>query len=464
MKKASKLLMLLLALVLSLSLFACGGGGSDDGDDEGCVECIDVNFDGKCDVCGEAVTEEVADIALVEDGVPNFRIVLGSGISTDVRKYVDQNIVGKLRNRYDIELPSAQEGGTNDVEQEIEVLIGDVTSRGAKYVFDRYELGKEGYMIKIIGTKIVIQAGSDEKLVEAVTEFAEDILKIGTDDVFYATMLVEDVVHEIQDDYKITSLTVGGTDMKGYTIAADTTDNYYKAAALLIQDTVYDRTGYHFNIVSPDEATDKSIVIKHIDKISGEDSFTVKTDGTRLVISCAYDNMLTQATGEFLNQFITLQRNESVSFSGTVFKRDISVVYYEDFGAKGDGKTNDYEAFYNTHVAANECGQTVIADESKTYLLGQSLVNGTVTPIPIKTNVKWGKANIIIDDSTLDYFDPKTKTMATTSTFVVQSDYDMVALNANTNKSHAELIGALGKVGYSYGTTKIDLGLDYPAM
>ena len=54
--------------------------------------------------------------------------------------------------------------------------------------------------------------------------------------------------------------------------------------------------------------------------------------------------------------------------------------------------------------------------------------------------------------------------MATTSTFVVQSDYDMVALNANTNKSHAELIGALGKVGYSYGTTKIDLGLDYPAM
>ena len=356
MKKLAKLFMLLLALTLSLSLFACGGGGSDDGDK--CDKCVDNDNSGTCDVCGEAMPEEpVADISLIEDGIANFRIVLGTGISTDVRKYVDQNIVGKLRNRYDIELPSAQEGGTNDVPQEIEVLIGDVTSRGAKYVFDRYELGKEGYMIKIIGTKIVIQAGSDEKLVEAVTEFAEDILKIGTDDVFYATMLVEDVVHEIQDDYKITSLTVGSTDMKGYTIAADKSNDYYKAAALLIQDTIYDRTGYHFNIVSPDEATDKSIVIKHIDKISGEDSFTIKADGTRLVISCAYDNMLEQAVGEFLNQFITLQRNESVSFSGTVFKRDISVIYYEDFGAKGDGVTNDYEAFYNAHVAANECGQ-----------------------------------------------------------------------------------------------------------
>ena len=252
MKNITKLFMLLLTLTLAFSLFACGGGGSDDGDK--CDECVDANNDGKCDVCGEEIPEEpAADIALIEDGVPNFSIVLGSGISTDVRKYVDQNIVGKLRNSYDIEITSAQEGSTNDVEQEIEILIGDVSSRGAKYTFDRYQLGKEGYMIKIIGSKVLITAGSDEQLVLAVTEFAEDILKVGTDDVYYATMTVEDMAYVVQDDYKIESLSVAGTDMKGYTIAADTMNNYYKAAALLLQDTIYDKTGYHFKIVKPEE-------------------------------------------------------------------------------------------------------------------------------------------------------------------------------------------------------------------
>ena len=147
-----------LFLVLALSLFACGGGGG------ACAECIDSDNDGICDVCEHEIDdsngdeenggeEPVADIALIEDGVPNFRIVLGSGISTDVRKYVDQNIVGKLKSRYDIELTSAQEGSSSDTPQETEVLIGDVTTRGEKYIFDRYELGKEGYMIKIVGKK-----------------------------------------------------------------------------------------------------------------------------------------------------------------------------------------------------------------------------------------------------------------------------------------------------------------------
>ena len=467
-KVMKKIISILLFLILSLSLFACGGGnGGDDG--KKCGECIDNDNSGTCDECGEAMPEEpISDINLIDDGVASFKIVLGSGIATDVRKYVDQSIVGKLRNKYDIELVSVQEGGSNDTQQEIEVLIGDVTSRGEQYIFDKYTLGKEGYMIRIVGSKVIINAGSDKQLLIAVTEFAEDILKIGSDDVFYATMTPSDMVYKVQDNYKITSLSVGSGDMKGYTIAADTTNDYYKAAALAIQDTVYDKTGYYFKIVKQEEAGDKSIILRHIDKIAGEESFTIKTDGSRLVISCAYDNMLEQATGEFLNQFITLQRNESVSFSGTVFKRDISVVYYEDFGAKGDGKTNDYQAFYDTHTFANECGQTVKADSKKTYRLSDPTVKTKIGDIlfgsiPIKTSVEWGDANIIIDDSAIDYHDPKTKGMAQTWVFRVFSDYAVEEWKASSNL-YKDKIAALGKVGYSYGTTKIELGLGYPAM
>ena len=463
MKKASKLLMLLLALVLSLSLFACGGGGGDDGDGgdgEKCDECVDTNFDGKCDVCGEAVTEEVADIALVEDGVPNFRIVLGSGISTDVRKYVDQNIVGKMRNKHDIEILSSQEGGANDVPQEIEILIGDVTTRGAKYTVDRYQFGKEGYMIKIIGSKVVIQAGSDEQLLEAVTEFTEDVLKVGTDDVYSSTMTAEDMVFVVQDDYKIESISVAGTDMKGYTIAADTMNNYYKAAALLLQDTIYDKTGYYFKIVKPDEATEKSIVIKHIDKVSGVDSFTVKVEDKQLVISCAYDNMLEQAVGEFLVRNITLTSQKNVNFTGKVYDRDISVVYYEDFGAKGDGKTDDFDAIYRTHEFANECGQTVKADPNATYYIFNTASPGKTTARTaiIQTNVDWQGAEFIIDDRNITIESGSEYKWLNASIFKISPNNEHAAITLNAgNANHEGYIATILGNGITRSSTHITI-------
>ena len=38
---------------------------------------------------------------------------------------------------------------------------------------------------------------------------------------------------------------------------------------------------------------------------------------------------------------------------------DKRYAYYSDFGAKGDGVTDDFDALYNTHVYANENGLEV---------------------------------------------------------------------------------------------------------
>ena len=42
-------------------------------------------------------------------------------------------------------------------------------------------------------------------------------------------------------------------------------------------------------------------------------------------------------------------------------------VLYSDFGAVGDGISEDYESLYNAHVFANEHGLDVRADNGKTY-------------------------------------------------------------------------------------------------
>ena len=144
-----KLLLLFLAFTLSLGLFACGG------DDDGGLELID-------------------------DGEANFRFVLGEKIPTDVRIAIDMEILPALAAQ-GITVECAQQGTSTDKIQDVEVLIGNVTNRGEEYIFDRYDLGEAGYMFKIVGSKVVIQAGSDEVLCDAVMKFARTILKINSD-------------------------------------------------------------------------------------------------------------------------------------------------------------------------------------------------------------------------------------------------------------------------------------------
>ena len=73
--------------------------------------------------------------------------------------------------------------------------------------------------------------------------------------------------------------------------------------------------------------------------------------------------MFETAAAQFTTEKITAAKGE-LDFEGTVYTQDISVVYYDDFGAKGDGKTDDFLAIYNTHVFANESGQTVKASRN----------------------------------------------------------------------------------------------------
>ena len=70
------------------------------------------------------------------------------------------------------------------------------------------------------------------------------------------------------------------------------------------------------------------------------------------------------------------------------------LVRYSDFGAKGDGKTDDIEAIMATHAFANQYNLPVKADEGFTYY-----VSGKNHTAVIQTNTDFGKASFIIDDT-----------------------------------------------------------------
>jgi len=71
-------------------------------------------------------------------------------------------------------------------------------------------------------------------------------------------------------------------------------------------------------------------------------------------------------------------------------------VRYSDFGAVGDGVTDDFSAIVMAHNYANTHGLPVYADDGATYYIGEA--RGTAA---IRTNTTWTGATFIIDDRNL---------------------------------------------------------------
>lgn len=73
------------------------------------------------------------------------------------------------------------------------------------------------------------------------------------------------------------------------------------------------------------------------------------------------------------------------------------LVRYSDFGARGDGKTDDIDAIAATHAFANLHGLQVKADDGATYY-----ISGKVRTAVIRTGTDFGKGAFIIDDTEVE--------------------------------------------------------------
>ena len=73
------------------------------------------------------------------------------------------------------------------------------------------------------------------------------------------------------------------------------------------------------------------------------------------------------------------------------------IVRYSDFGAKGDGKTDDMEAIVAAHAFANQHQLPVKASDVATYY-----ISGKNRTAIIQTNTDFGKAAFIIDDTNVE--------------------------------------------------------------
>ena len=95
------------------------------------------------------------------------------------------------------------------------------------------------------------------------------------------------------------------------------------------------------------------------------------------------------------------------------------ILCYEDFGALGDGVTDDFDAIIACHEEANRTGAAVKTKDGAVYYIG-----GADKSAIIKTDVDFGKSKFIIDDRKLERIN--------SYVFIIASDFDEYEINIDS--------------------------------
>ncbi|HWK59648.1 MAG TPA: hypothetical protein VNQ80_20065 [Parapedobacter sp.] len=118
-----------------------------------------------------------------------------------------------------------------------------------------------------------------------------------------------------------------------------------------------------------------------------------------VVVSQAQDDVVITSHGEKIQVRVQDDGRLSINVPSESIRdfKAAGLVRYSDFGAKGDGKTDDINAIAATHAFANVYGLPVKADDKASYYIG-----GKQRTAIIKTDTDFGKASFIIDDTDVE--------------------------------------------------------------
>ncbi len=412
-----KILVLFLILTLGLALVACGG------DTDPCTEHVDADSNGKCDVCGETVesggdeggTTPTGSIELVKNGSANFTIVSTEDTATSIGRPFTNFVK-------DINECIAEANVTSVFEHVpasgVEIIIGNVMTRGDKYTTDAespYAYGYEGWAVKMIDGNVFVIAGSAGAYKDALEYLEETIFGIddATSSIDNVTMNAEQAKTEVQTEFDV-EVKIAGNSLSEYVFAINSGDSAAIKAINGVRMQIFKKTGVYLETVTAQKLADgqKAIWVENV-TLNGEKSTEagsrIYVDGNDLRIECEFKNKIEEITYKFLVTDTVDSKKSSVSIKSNLDTNiDVRNIYYKDFGAIGDGVTDDFFAIKACHDYANEWGHTANADgPNSTYYIGNYLGwSDPATSIIVQTDTNWHGCTFIWDDTVVPVGSP----------------------------------------------------------
>ena len=435
-----KLLLLMLSLSMVFCLFACNKDEAPDDDNGGNGD--NTSDDNKPDEGGDPADSidwdsiEVDGMPIISQGIARFQVVYTTDAgSTGIREA--ENLVKTLRDLGVTIGDAVSDKDAADV-KDCEIIIGTgARHRGDEVNVSSRYLGEKGLTIKIVGTRIVIAGGSAAELKTAINYYVKNEMKISSKTTEIKELAVDDTYfQEKLTTYLIESITVNGIDLREYTViedfAAVIEEGYELENVKNFGEELYSNSGYwlEYGKLENIDSYEHKVIFRYTKDMDESGFNSYIDDNGDWIIECAYANAFDNAYYAFMKTLIFGQVKPEINIPGTLnYKKRVCEVTYEEFGAVGDGETDDFQALYDTHVYANAGGQKVLGSASARYY-----VKHLPYTIPVKTNVDFQGATIIVNDKGSDEY--KTRGV---SLFTFVRDYDGVFLSeADVDKIEAE--------------------------
>ena len=187
-------------------------------------------------------------------------------------------------------------------------------------------------------------------------------------------------------------ITVNGISVDEYCVNTPEGTLYANAAETL--DKEFHEAGGK-NIESSDN-TDKAFII--CEELYDTDTFSIKVENGNVYIKGSAKIGISRGITAFADEVLSAANNSYDFKDGYEYTKTFTdYVTYEEFGAKGDGKADDFEAIIKTHEYANANNLSVLANETATYYIG-----GKNKTAYIMTDTDWSTAKFIIDDTNVE--------------------------------------------------------------
>ena len=385
----AKILLLLLAMAMVFSFASCGGDtGSGSGDEP-------TGDTGNTDTPPADENNDPDNLVLIKDNKALFKMVLTSDADASTRKSVESFIsdlqsIGVEVDKY------VGDSNLNEV-SDCEIIVGTgVKNRDAKYSLNARDYGEDGYVIKVVDNKLLIGGGTAAQTKTAFEYFVKNVIKLTSKTKEMEEFKLERSYERLKETkYLIDSVEIAGNDLSDYVFVTNVKLNDNPNIKGFRED-LYKATGYWLESVKADAVPEgKKVFSVNLVDNAGDTGFRAYVDSNEnFVIECSYSNALDGAFDRLVQTQI-YDKIGDITFGKSFTKTyPVNVVYYSQFGAKGDGVTDDFTAMYNTHVFANECGQKVMGDGPS----ARYFVHEFSKTIPVQTDVDFNGATIHIDD------------------------------------------------------------------
>lgn len=338
---------------------------------------------------GSVTPRDQTLLYLGENGRFSYRIVTTPAVQYDASMRILSLISEWKRNGFS----GAQRADEAAAEStETEIVVGTGSTRAGCYI-DAHTLGRDGWRVSVVGDRILIVGGSDAATARALDAFAQALVYSEGRDMI---TLPRNYTASYVPTYPLSDIRAGGVSLRDCTILTNMQDQEIYFSAIDFQNKVYTLTGIWIPMQALTEPADHPIYFRNTPD-AGDTGFRAVITEEYMAVESAYSNMFRACYDKFAQNFFA--GADVISHSvGYLHTERANVLYYSDFGAVGDGIANDYRAICQTHEVANRGGQPVRADAGKTYYIGPQ--DGNVACI--RTNVDWGDAVFIVDDSVID--------------------------------------------------------------